>query len=91
MGAESKDPDDFYRTKGCFREFDQCSVPETALGVHARAGTEPGIREPIIGGTPYVVLYRVRGQRVIISTIWHGGKSCEREGAIRPCRRAENC
>jgi toxin ParE1/3/4 len=33
-----------------------------------RAGTEPGIRELIIGGTPYVVLYRVRGNRVIIST-----------------------
>jgi len=46
-----------------------------ALRNHPRlgsAGTEPGIRELIIGGTPYIVLYRVRGQRVIISTIWHG-------------------
>jgi toxin ParE1/3/4 len=44
-----------------------------------RAGTEPGIRGLVIGGTPYVVLYRVRGQRVIISTIWHGAqrKECE--------------
>jgi hypothetical protein len=52
------------------REFDRCSVPETAFGVHARAGTDPGIRELTIGGTPYIVLYRVRDQRVITSTIW---------------------
>ncbi|MBZ5504184.1 MAG: type II toxin-antitoxin system RelE/ParE family toxin [Acidobacteriia bacterium] len=42
-----------------------------------RAGTEPGIRELVIGGTPYVVLYRVRGKRVIISTIWHGAQRKE--------------
>ena len=43
-----------------------------------RVGAEPGIRELVIGGTPYIVLYRVQGRRVIISTIWHGhsaGKS----------------
>ena len=34
-----------------------------------RAGTEPGIRELVIGGTPYIVLYRVQGRRVTISTI----------------------
>ena len=39
-----------------------------------RAGAEPGIRELVIGGTPYAVLYRVRGQRVIISTVWHGAQ-----------------
>jgi toxin ParE1/3/4 len=39
-----------------------------------RVGAEPGIRELVIGGTPYVVLYQVRGQRVIISTIWHGAQ-----------------
>ena len=42
-----------------------------------RAGTESGTRELIIGGTPYVVLYRLRGQRVIISTIWHGAQRKE--------------
>jgi toxin ParE1/3/4 len=26
-----------------------------------RAGAEPGVRELVIGGTPYIVLYRVRG------------------------------
>jgi toxin ParE1/3/4 len=42
-----------------------------------RAGTEPGIRELVIGGTPYIVLYRIRGRRVIISTIWHGAQRKE--------------
>lgn len=42
-----------------------------------RTGAEPGIRELIIGGTPYVVLYRVRGRRVVISTIWHGAQRKE--------------
>jgi toxin ParE1/3/4 len=37
-----------------------------------RAGAEPGVRELVIGGTPYIVLYRVRGKRVTINTIWHG-------------------
>jgi len=39
-----------------------------------RVGAEPGIRELVIGGTPYIVLYRVDGQRVVISTIWHGSQ-----------------
>ncbi len=39
-----------------------------------RAGAEPGIRELIIGGTPYIVLYRVRRRRIIISTIWHASQ-----------------
>jgi toxin ParE1/3/4 len=42
-----------------------------------RAGAEPGIRELVIGGTPYVVLYRVQGQRVTISTIWHAAQRRE--------------
>ncbi|MGC0771454.1 MAG: type II toxin-antitoxin system RelE/ParE family toxin [Candidatus Acidiferrum sp.] len=39
-----------------------------------RAGAEPGIRELVIGGTPYTILYRARGQRVLITTIWHGAQ-----------------
>ena len=39
-----------------------------------RVGAEAGIRELVIGSTPYIVLYRVRGQRVIVSTIWHGAQ-----------------
>ncbi len=40
-----------------------------------RAGAEPGVRELVIGGTPYLVLYRVEGKRVIITTIWHGAQT----------------
>jgi toxin ParE1/3/4 len=39
-----------------------------------RAGSDAGIRELVIGGTPYIVLYRVYRDRVIISTIWHGAQ-----------------
>jgi toxin ParE1/3/4 len=39
-----------------------------------RLGAEPGIRELVIGNTPYIILYRAQGQRVIISTIWHGAQ-----------------
>jgi addiction module RelE/StbE family toxin len=43
-----------------------------------RAGTEPGIRELVIGGTPYVVIYRVRGRRITLNTIWHGAQRKKR-------------
>jgi addiction module RelE/StbE family toxin len=36
-----------------------------------RAGAEPGIRELVIGGTPYIVLYQVRGRRLTINTNGH--------------------
>jgi len=39
-----------------------------------RAGAEPGIRELVVGGTPYIVLYRFQGKRAIIGTIWHGAQ-----------------
>lgn len=51
-----------------------------ALKTHpylGRAGVKPGIRELVIGGTPYIVLYRVRGKRVTIHTIWHGAQRKE--------------
>jgi toxin ParE1/3/4 len=40
-----------------------------------RAGAEPGIRELVIGNTPYIVYYRVRGKRVTINTIRHGAQA----------------
>lgn len=40
-----------------------------------RTGAHAEIRELIIGGTPYSILYRVRGQRIIISTIWHAAQT----------------
>ncbi len=39
-----------------------------------RAGIEPGVRELVIGGTHYIVFYRVRGRRVMIQTVWHGAQ-----------------
>jgi toxin ParE1/3/4 len=39
-----------------------------------RAGAEPGVLELVVGGTPYIVLYRVRGKRVTILTIHHGAQ-----------------
>ena len=43
-----------------------------------RIGAEPGTRELVIGSTPYIVLYRVQGECVTVSTIWHGAQ--RREG-----------
>ena len=42
-----------------------------------RIGAEPGIRELVIGNTPYIVLYRVQDQRITVSTIWHAAKRRE--------------
>ena len=49
-----------------------------ALGSHphmGRAGAEPGVRELVIGGTPYIVIYSVKKSKVVISTIWHAAQS----------------
>ena len=43
-----------------------------------RAGSEPGVRELVVGGTPYLIFYRVRAKRVTITTIWHGAQSRKR-------------
>jgi toxin ParE1/3/4 len=40
-----------------------------------RAGIEPGLRELVAGGTPYIVLYRVIGSKVLIGTIWRAAQS----------------
>jgi toxin ParE1/3/4 len=47
-----------------------------------RTGAEPGVRELVIGGTPYIVLYRVRADRVLISTIWHGAQRKGPQSAV---------
>lgn len=39
-----------------------------------RPGAEPGIRELVIGGTPYIVVYRMDDKRLTISTICHGAQ-----------------
>jgi plasmid stabilization system protein ParE len=38
-------------------------------------GSESGVRELVVGGTPYLIFYRVRGSRLTINTIWHGSQS----------------
>ncbi len=43
-----------------------------------RSGAEPGIRELVVGGTPYVVLYRVTRKLVKVTTIWHGAQRPKR-------------
>jgi toxin ParE1/3/4 len=43
-----------------------------------RAGGEPGVRELVVGGTPYLIFYRVRAKRVTILTIWHGAQLRQR-------------
>ena len=48
-----------------------------ALRTHprlGRAGAEPGVRELVIGGTPYILLYQFRHGRVTITTIWHAAQ-----------------
>jgi len=37
-----------------------------------RVRVEPGVRELVVAGTPCVVLYRVRGPRIVIATTWNG-------------------
>ena len=39
------------------------------------AGGESGIRELIVGGTPYSIHYRVRAKRILIATIWHAAQT----------------
>jgi toxin ParE1/3/4 len=39
-----------------------------------RAGSDPGVRELVVGGTPYLIFYRLRSSRVTITTIWHGAQ-----------------
>ena len=43
-----------------------------------RAGSGLGVRELIVGGTPYLIFYRVRANRVTITTIWHAAQSGKR-------------
>lgn len=40
-----------------------------------RAGREPEVRELVVGGTPYLIFYRVHGERVTINTVWHRSQS----------------
>jgi len=39
-----------------------------------RTGAEPGVRELVVGGTPYIVLYEFRRTRITITTIWQAAQ-----------------
>ena len=39
-----------------------------------RAGAEPGLRELVVGGTPYIVGYELARDQVTINMIWHGAQ-----------------
>jgi toxin ParE1/3/4 len=37
-----------------------------------RPGRVPGTRELVVAGTPYIIPYRVRGQRLELIAVFHG-------------------
>ncbi|WP_395675155.1 type II toxin-antitoxin system RelE/ParE family toxin [Inquilinus sp.] len=39
-----------------------------------RVGRVAGTRELVIGGTPYLVAYRIRGQQIAILAVFHGAQ-----------------
>lgn len=48
-----------------------------ALRIHphlGRPGAQPGVRELIVGGTPYIIFYRLQVKRIVIATIWHAAQ-----------------
>lgn len=54
-----------------------------ALRLHphiGRAGSQPPLRELVIGGTPCIVIYKVGRKRVTILTLWRGAQE-SRSGA----------
>jgi toxin ParE1/3/4 len=40
-----------------------------------RVGREPGTRELVVPGSPYIAVYRVRESVVEVLEIWHGAQS----------------
>ena len=54
-----------------------------------RVGAEPGIRELVVGGTPYIILYSVRGTHITISTIWHSSQTRKNAGRKKTVRKRE--
>src|SRR5271166_4067279 len=52
-----------------------------------QSGPEIGVRELVIGGTPYLVTYRVRGKRIIINSMARSTAASTLSGRAR----ARNC
>lgn len=50
-------------------------VAQLSLHPHlGRPGRVPGTRELVIAGTPFLVVYRLDGDRVVILTVLHGAR-----------------
>ena len=43
-----------------------------------RTGVDPETRELIVGGTPYLILYQVKRNQILIRAVWHAAQ--KREG-----------
>lgn len=39
-----------------------------------RAGSDEGTRELIVGGTPYIIVYQIKGKLIRIRTLWHAAQ-----------------
>ena len=39
-----------------------------------RAGAQPGVRELVVPGAPYILIYRLQKKSIVISTIVHGSQ-----------------
>jgi toxin ParE1/3/4 len=51
-----------------------CAARLTTHPHLGRAGREPDTRELIVGGTPYIICYRVHKERLAILAIVHGAR-----------------
>jgi len=48
-----------------------------SLRVHPALGhpaSEPNLRQLVVGGTPYIIFYRLRRKRILITTIHHSAQ-----------------
>ena len=53
--------------------YDGCAALKR-FPTRGRLGREPGTRELVFTPLPYVVVYRVNGEAVEISRVWHGAQ-----------------
>lgn len=42
-----------------------------------RPGSIPGVRELVVGGTPYLIIYRAARKRITVLNVWHGARRRE--------------
>jgi toxin ParE1/3/4 len=66
---EQDSPDAAVRVAGKILTSVELLAGQPGMG---RAGRVPGTRELVVPGTPYVIPYRVRGDRLEIIAVFHG-------------------